>query len=143
MGVVGLARLARSSKTADAARAWCTALVSKGDWAAALFAYEECAKFMERDYSRGEFLDGAALAAQVLGREDVTKKLEAAWLGDPSLLRLSRWILADAATTSTIRKRATSALADGPSKAPVVVGFLTGIRWLSLSFSFSMSRPGP
>lgn len=124
-GVAGLARLARASKTSEAARAWCAALVEKGDWAAALPAYEECAGFVEKDYSKGEFLDGAALAAQVLGRKDLPRKLEAAWLDAPSILRLSRWLLAGDASAATIRKRATAAIADGPSKAPVVVGLLS------------------
>jgi hypothetical protein len=123
-GVAGFARLARASKTSEAARAWCSALVDRGDWKGALAAYEECASFLEKDYARGEFLDGAALAAQTLGRKDQPKKLEAAWIGAPSLLRLSRWLLAGEPTAATIRKRATSALEATPSTAPVVIGFL-------------------
>jgi hypothetical protein len=123
-GAAGLARLARASKSSEAARAWCDALVERGDWAAALLAYEECASFVAKDYAKGEFLDGAALAAQVLGRKDLAKKLEAAWLGAPSLLRLSRWLLVGKPTAATIRKRAVAALDEMPTKAPVVVAFL-------------------
>src|SRR5436190_15968914 len=45
---------------------------------------------------RGELLDGAALAAQQLRRSDVVQRLEAAWVGAPSLVRLLRWLVAPA-----------------------------------------------
>ena len=123
-GVAGLERIARSTKRAEAARAWCDALVAAGDWSKALSAYEASAALVERDYSRGDFLDGAALAAQVLGRKDLPKKLEAAWLGAPSLLRLLRWVLAGEPSTTTTRKRAATAFAASPTKAPRIIGVL-------------------
>ncbi len=123
-GIAGLARIARSTKRSEAARAWCDALVSTGDLAGALKAYEESAALVGQDYGRGEFLDGAALAAQVLGRKDLAKKLEAAWLGAPTLLRLSRWLLCGDSSTSTIHRRATTALESDQSKAPLLRGLL-------------------
>lgn len=123
-GIAGLARLARTTKRTEAARAWCAALVEKRDWRAALAAYEECAALVEKDYSRGDFLDGAALAAQELGRKDLPKKLEAAWLGAPSLLRLVRWLAHGTPTAATLRKRAATAIAENPTKSQRIIGFL-------------------
>jgi hypothetical protein len=123
-GVAGLARMARTTKRPEAARAWCDALVAAGDWSKALSAYEECTALIERDHSRGDFLDGAALAAQALGRKDLVEKLEAAWLGAPSLLRLLRWLLAGESSAPTLRKRAAAALDGSPTTAPRTVGFL-------------------
>ena len=123
-GVAGLARMARTMKRHEAARAWCDALVAGGDWSGALDAYEECAGFVEPAYARGDLLDGAALAAQVLGRKDLTEKLEAAWLDTPSLLRVSRWMLSGAPSNAVVRKRAARALDAGPAKAARIIGFL-------------------
>jgi hypothetical protein len=123
-GIAGLARMARTTRRPEAARAWCDALVAKGEWSEALVAYEECAALVEHDYTRGAFLDGAALATQVLGRKDLAKKLEAAWLGAPSLLRLVRWLVGGEASTATVRKRAAAALNASPTKAPRIIGFL-------------------
>jgi hypothetical protein len=41
---------------------------------------------------RGELLDGAALAAQELGRSDLSTRLETAWRAAPTLTRLLRWL---------------------------------------------------
>jgi hypothetical protein len=89
-GVEGLARLARSTRRPDAARAYCDAVKNTGDWKRTLDAYEEAAALVTSEYGRGEFLDGAALAATRLGNELASAKLEAAWLGAPSLARLLR-----------------------------------------------------
>ena len=124
-GVAGLERMARATKRHEAARAWCDALVAAGDWSTALFAYKQCAVFIERDHIRGEFLDGAALAAQVLGNDDLVNELETAWLGAPSLTRLVRWLLAGDPSTATLRKRAAEAIDRNPTTAPSVVGVLS------------------
>lgn len=124
-GVAGLERMARATKRHEAARAWCDALVAAGDWSTALFAYKECAVFIERDYLRGEFLDGAALAAQVLGNNDLVNELETAWLGAPSLTRLVRWLLAGEPSAATLRKRAAEAIDRNSTKAARVVGVLS------------------
>jgi hypothetical protein len=124
-GVAGLAQLARTTKRTETARAWCDALIAKNDWSAALSAYEECAELIEKNHSRGEFFDGSALAAQVLGHKDLADRLEAAWLGAPSILRLSRWLLVGDPTSTTVRKRAAAALEAKPSEAPVLIGLLT------------------
>ena len=84
-GVAGLARLARQTGRPEALRAWCRALAERGQWADALRAYKEAVEVVGKSHSRGGFLDGAALAAQQLGRRDATKCLEAAWLGGAAL----------------------------------------------------------
>jgi hypothetical protein len=124
-GAAGLERLARTTKRHEAARAWCDALVAAGDWSKAHGAYKECAVLVERDYMRAEFLDGAALAAQVLGHTNLVNELETAWLGAPSLARLIRWLLTGEPSTATLRKRAAEALAKSPTKAPRIVGVLS------------------
>lgn len=117
-GLAGLERIARTTKRPEAVRAWCDAVVAVGDWSKSLTLYEEAADLVSSDFSRGDFLDGAALAAQVLRRKDATKKLEAAWLGAPSLPRLLRWLLAEDPSSATIKKRAASALnASAPTSA--------------------------
>lgn len=108
-GVDGLARIARSTRHADL-RAWCERLVESGDWKAALHAYEQAAQLVaDTAYARGEFLDGAALAAQELGKKNLSPWLGRAWRGAPSMLRLRRWLGA-ARSTATVRKRAAEAL---------------------------------
>ena len=60
----GLAKLARATRCADDLRAWCHVLVAAKDWKAALAAHDEAAEIVaDKAYSRGAFLDGAALAA--------------------------------------------------------------------------------
>lgn len=77
---------------------------------------------------RGDFLDGAALAAQVLERKDATRKLEAAWLGAPSLTRILRWLLADEPSSATLMRRAASALAASTTRSPRLLGLLHLVR---------------
>ena len=123
-GTAGLARIARTMKKPEAVRAWCNALVEEGDWKAALAAYDEAAELVSSDIWHGEFLDGAALAASRLGRKDATKRLEAAWLGVPSLVRLLRWLVADDASAATIRKRGAATLDALPAKSSRLLSFL-------------------
>ncbi|MEO8183589.1 MAG: hypothetical protein ABI895_32560 [Deltaproteobacteria bacterium] len=109
-GADGLAQVARSTQRAGDLRAWCRALTGAKDWKVALDAYEEAAEIVDdKTYSRGEFLDGAALAAQELGRKDLPAKLDRAWREAPSMVRLRRWLGA-ANTKTTLRKRVSAAL---------------------------------
>ncbi|NOK08239.1 hypothetical protein [Corallococcus exercitus] len=123
-GVAGLERVARTARHPEAVQAWCDAVKAAGDGTKTLRAYETGAALVTCVGWRGGFLDGAALAAQVLGRKDAHTKLKAAWLGAPSLTRLLRWLLAGEPTSATFRKRAASALKASPTKAPRLVGFL-------------------
>jgi hypothetical protein len=123
-GTNGLARIARATRRPQAVAAWCDAVGNDGDWKTTLAAYEEAVTLVTSDLWRGEFLDGAALAASKLGRKDATKKLEAAWLGAPSLARLQRWLVADDASAASIRKRAGAALEASPTKASRLLAFL-------------------
>jgi len=81
-GVDGLAELARSSRRPDDLRAWCRMLVEARDWEAALSSYEEAVEIVSESgdscYTRSEMLDGAALAAQELGRADLPDRLQRA-----------------------------------------------------------------
>ena len=116
-GGAGLARVARSTKRADDLRAWCRSLAEAGDWKAALPAYEEAADIVsDKMFCRGDFLDGAALAAQELDREDLPDRLERAWREVPSLLRLRRW-LGSARSKPAVRSRAAQALESCPGQA--------------------------
>jgi len=123
-GTAGLERLARSTKRPEAARAWCSSVVAQGDWSLALRAYEDSAKLVSSPLWRGDFLDGAALAAHVLGRKDLTKRLAAAWNGSPSLLRLLRYLVADEPAPAALGRRAAAALKEGPKKSPRLEGLL-------------------
>jgi len=116
-GSGGLAKMARSTKRADDLRAWCETLVEAGEWKAALSAFEEAAKLVaDRAYTRGEFLDGAALAAQQLGNKDISRWLERAWRAEPTTLRLRRW-LGSARSKAALRKRTAAALDACPKRA--------------------------
>jgi hypothetical protein len=116
-GAEGLAKVARSTRRADDLRAWCQSLVETGDWKAALPAFEEAAEIVaDKEDARGELLDGAALAAQELGRKDLPARLERAWRAAPSMLRLRRW-LGTAGSKPSIRKRAAEALEACPKQA--------------------------
>jgi hypothetical protein len=116
-GTVGLEKIARSTRRADDLRAWCQSLVEVDDWKAALVALEEAAELVtdEKD-ARGELLDGAARAAQQLGRKDLSPWLERAWRAAPSVLRLRRW-LGSARGKAAVRRRAAEALAACPEQA--------------------------
>jgi len=116
--------LARSTKRPEAVRAWCGAVVAEGDWSQALRAYEDGARLVSSPLWRGDFLDGAALAAHVLGRKDLTKRLAAAWNGSPSLLRLLRYLGAADPTPAALARRAAAALKEGPKKSPRLQGLL-------------------
>jgi len=116
-GADGLARVARSTKRSDDLRAWCRMLVESRDWKAALTAFDEAAEIVaNKEYSRGEFLDGVALAAQELGRKNLPSRLERAWREAPSMLRLRRW-LGSAGSKRVVRRRAAQALDVCPKKA--------------------------
>jgi hypothetical protein len=104
-GVDGLERLARKTKRPNACLAWCEALADRGDWAEALHAYDASAAFVGKSHWRGGLLDGGALAAQQLGRPDVTKRLERAWHAAPTLARLLRWLHVNGHTRRCGRKR--------------------------------------
>lgn len=109
-GIEGLGRVAHSTKSADDLRAWCRALVDAGDWKQALSAYDKAAEIVrDGNHYRGEFLDGAALAAQELGRKDLPARLESAWREAPSMVRLRRW-LGLATNEKRFRERASAAL---------------------------------
>ncbi len=123
-GLAGLERLAHSSRRPEAVRAWCDAVVEEGDWSRALHAYEEAAKLVTSANWLAEFLDGAALAAQQLGRADTSKRFESAWHGAPSLERLLRWLGADEPSAATLRRRAMSALKKCPTKSARLIGIL-------------------
>lgn len=116
-GADGLAKLGRSTKRADDLRAWCESLVEGGDWKSAVTAFDEAADIVADDeYARGEFLDGAALAAHELGRSDLPERLERAWRAAPSMLRLRRW-LGSAGSRTGLKKRAAEALGACPKQA--------------------------
>lgn len=99
-------------------------MVEKAQWARALRAYDVAAEMAGESHWLGEFLDGAALAAQQLGRRDVTKRLQAAWNGAPSLVRLLRWLGAGNPSASKVLKRAKQALERPPTKADRQIGLL-------------------
>jgi len=123
-GVSGLEQIARKTKKPEALSAWCTALTDNGEWAEALRAYDIAVDLVGNSHWRGDFLDGAALAAQRLERRDQTKRLEAAWLGAPSLVRLLRWLGAGTPTAATVVKRTKKAIAHCPTRAGRQLGLL-------------------
>ena len=79
---------------------------------------------MGKSHWRGVLLDGAALAAQQLGRADGPRRLESAWRGAPTLPRLLRWIASDGYTVATVRAKAKRALARCPKTAGRQLGLL-------------------
>lgn len=123
-GAAGLAKIARFGRRADDLRAWCGSLVEAGDWKAALAAFEEAAQLAtDGNYVRGELLDGAALAAQELGRKRLSAWFERGWRGAPTMFRLRRW-LGSARGKAAIRKRAAEAAAACPKQAHCQRAFL-------------------
>jgi hypothetical protein len=123
-GADGLAGIARSSRRSQDLRAWCRALTDGGDWEAALAANKESAEILgDKNHSQGDFLDGAALAARVLGRQDLPKYLETAWRKAPSLLRLRRW-LGSSGSKGALKKRAAAAIEVCPKQAHRQIAFL-------------------
>jgi hypothetical protein len=94
-GVGGLERIARKTKRPRACLAWCEALSDQGNWTAG-------AQGMRRGGEAGAPFAlarrtprWAALAAQELGRADLSKRLEAAWRAASTMIRLLRWIAVD------------------------------------------------
>lgn len=123
-GVGGLERIARKTKRPQACIAWCEALADQGDWTGALKACDAAARLVRPSHRRGELLDGAALAAQALGRPDLSKRLEAAWRAAPTMIRLLRWLAVDGDEHERIRTKAASALARCPKTAARQIGLL-------------------
>jgi hypothetical protein len=123
-GVEGLERIARKTKRRQACLAWCEALTERGDWPAALRAYDAAAKLVGKSSRRGELLDGAALAVQQLGRSDVALRLEAAWASAPSLIRLLRWLAAPGPPSLTLVTKAERALKRCPKTDGRQLGLL-------------------
>lgn len=116
-GPHGLAKVARSTRRADDLHAWCRSLVDANDWHAARKAFVEAAELVTGDDdARGDFLDGAALAAQQLGRSDVRAHLERAWRASPSTSRLRRWLGASR-TKAALGEQLDAALAACPKNA--------------------------
>lgn len=123
-GVDGLERIARQTKRPQACLAWCEALADRGDSAGALHAYDASAALAGKSHWRGDLLDGAALAAQQLGRSDAFKRLEAAWRAAPTLTRLVRWLVADGHVPAVLRAKAKKALARCPKTARRQLGLI-------------------
>jgi hypothetical protein len=116
-GAAGLAELALSTRHEDDLRAWCRGLALQRDWQAALAAYEEAAAIVnDNAHAHGEFLDGVALAAQELGHKDLSTRLEQAWRGAPTFLRLYRW-LGSSGNNEEATSRAREALQSCAKKA--------------------------
>ena len=109
-GPDGLAKIARSTRSAEDLGAWCESLRGAGDWQAALAAYAEAADLV-RDgaFARGRFLDGAALAARETGTKDLSPWLRRAWYAAPTMPRLCRW-LGGATTPQALHERVAEAL---------------------------------
>ena len=123
-GVGGLERIARKTKRPRACLAWYEALADQGDWTAALKAGDAAARMVRQSHWRGELLDGAALAAQELGRPDLGKRLEAAWRAAPTMSRLLRWLAVDGDEYERIRSKAARSLARCPKTATRQIGLL-------------------
>ena len=123
-GTAGLARLARTSKCPEDARAWCTAVAAEGNWAAVLRVNDEAVALVESPPDRGDFHDAAALAARELGRPDFAARLETAWRVAPTLPRLLRWLLVDGPDPAAVAKRAETARAACPRGAGRLQGLL-------------------
>ena len=123
-GVGGLERIARKTKRPRACLAWYEALADQGDWTAALKACDAAARMVRQPHWHGELLDGAALAAQELGRSDLSKRLEAAWRAAPTMTRLLRWLAVDGDEHERIRSKAARSLARCPKTATRQIGLL-------------------
>ncbi|MFQ5766806.1 MAG: hypothetical protein ACE5ID_02335 [Acidobacteriota bacterium] len=132
-GTEGLARIARATRRNSDLRAWCRALVEASDWKSALAAFDEAARLLESsDCSRGNFLDGAALAAQELARKDLPSRLERAWREAPDMARLRRW-LGSSRNGKVLSQRVAEALLhvlDGdPTAAAKLLAAAPGLGW--------------
>lgn len=123
-GTDGLAAIARSTRSPDDFDAWCRELARAKEWKNALAAYSEAAETVaDRDYVLAGFLDGAALAASQLGRDDLPEHLERAWRTCPTLLRLRRW-LGSSQSKTVLKARTAAALAACPEQDRAQTGFL-------------------
>lgn len=123
-GVGGLERIARKTRQPQACLAWYQALADRSEWTEALKASDAATRLVRRSHWRGELLDGAALAAQELGRPDLSRRLEAAWRAAPTLTRLLRWLVADGYEWKPLRARAAMALTRCPKTAARQIGLL-------------------
>jgi hypothetical protein len=123
-GVGGLERIARKTRRPQACLAWYQALADRREWTEALKASGAATRLVRRSHWRGALLDGAALAAQGLGRPDLSRRLENAWRAAPTLSRLLRWLVADGDEWEPVRARAVKALARCPETAARQVGLL-------------------
>jgi hypothetical protein len=127
-GADGLAKIARTTKRAEDLRAWCRVHAEARDWEAALAAYDEAAEHVtDRAYWRGEFLDGAVLSAQELGRKDLPERLGRAWREVPSMVRLRRW-LGSSKSKKALRQRAVEALDVCPKQSHRQLALLHVVR---------------
>lgn len=127
-GSDGLAHLARSTKDPGDLQGWCESLTAARDWKGALSAFEESAQIVvDSGPARGEFLDGAALAAQELGEKDVSPWFGRAWHAHATLPRLCRWLGA-ARTRQAVQERATEAVEACPEAALRQRAFLHVLR---------------
>jgi len=126
-GVEGLERIARKTRRPQSCLAWCDALVDRGDWTAVMSASDVAARLVCQSHWRGEILDRRALAAQELGRPDLSRRLEAAWRAAPTLPRLLRWLAADGHERAAIRAKATKALPRCPKTAARQIGLLRAL----------------
>jgi hypothetical protein len=123
-GVGGLERIARKTKRPQACLAWYEALADQSDWTAALKACETAARMVRQAHWRGELLDGAALAAQELGRSDLPRRLEVTWRAAPTTIRLGRWLAVEGDEYERIRSKAARALTRCPKTAARQIGLL-------------------
>jgi hypothetical protein len=123
-GVGGLEQIARKTKRPRACLAWFEALADQYDWTAALKACDAAARMVRQAHWHGELLDGAALAAQELGRPDLGKRLEAAWRAAPTMSRLLRWLAVDGDEYDRIPSKAARSLARCPKTATRQIGLL-------------------
>jgi len=147
-GPDGLARLARTTRRDADLRAWCGSLADARQWEAALAACEEAAGLAAADSTgRADLLDGAALAAQELGRADVAGRLERAWRERPTLPRLVRWLAAAGAAAGgdapALRQSAAAALAacpDGHDRQRALL--LVVLRQASAAAALLAAAPG-
>ena len=142
-GTDGLASIARSTKRASDFRAWCGALVEARDWKAALTAFDEAATSTSATpFVIAGFLDGAALAAQALGRSDLPNRLERSWRASPSLLRLCRW-LGNANSRAVLTRRVTASAAACPPDAHRQLAFLRVLEGdLGAAATYLAAAPG-
>lgn len=123
-GIDGLERLARKTKRPRACLAWCEALADQGDWTAALKAGDAAASLVRQSHWRGQLLDRAALAAQELGRSDLSKRLEASWRTAPTMTPPLRWLAVGGGDDERIRSKAAKSLARCPKTAARQMGLL-------------------